>query len=152
MTTAKEKSEASFTAALSVAARKMRNVFDARVKTHGLTLARARALQYLAREENVSQRDLADHLEIEHPSVVRLLDGLEKQGLIVREAMDGDRRAKRIELTAASRDLIKELDGITKAMRRQLLEGIDPTALETALRVLQHVAQQADRLIGESDR
>jgi MarR family transcriptional regulator for hemolysin len=152
MTTEKENAEAALTMALSIAARKMRNVFDARVRTKGLTLAKARALQYLARHHTVSQRDLANHLEIEHPSAVRLLDGLAKQGLIVRRPMEGDRRANRIELTEASRGLVEELDGITKAMRKDLLDGLDPDALAGALAVLQNIADRGDALLGGNPR
>ncbi|MCZ7500982.1 MarR family winged helix-turn-helix transcriptional regulator [Agrobacterium sp. ST15.13.015] len=148
MTKEKETAEAALTMALSIAARKMRNVFDARVRTKGLTLAKARALQYLARHDNVSQRDLANHLEIEHPSVVRLLDGLAKQGLIVRRPMDGDRRANRIELTKTSRELVADLDKITKTMRKDLLDGLDQEALASALSVLQKIADRGDALLG----
>ncbi|ENR65033.1 hypothetical protein C032_02700 [Brucella abortus 63/294] len=80
---------AAFTMGLSTAARKMRNLFDSRVRERGLTLARARVLLLLAQQRDWNQRELADALEIEHPSVVRLLDGLEKQGMIVRASVEG---------------------------------------------------------------
>lgn len=85
---------------LSLASRKMRNLFDALVRERGLTLARARALLLLAETRTWTQRELAEELEIEQPTVVRLLDGMEKQGLIVRQPVAGDRRANHIKLTA----------------------------------------------------
>ncbi|WP_156503162.1 MarR family winged helix-turn-helix transcriptional regulator, partial [Tistrella mobilis] len=79
---------------LATASRKMRTGFDALVRTRGLTLARARALMLLARHPGISQTELAGLLEIENPTVVRLLDGLEKQGLIRRTPAETDRRGE----------------------------------------------------------
>ncbi|EBY6940156.1 MarR family transcriptional regulator, partial [Escherichia coli] len=84
--------------------RKMRTMFDARVREQGLTLSRARLLLLLAKGDGVTQRELAEALEIEQPSLVTLLDGLERQGLIVREPLETDRRANRVVLTPEARD------------------------------------------------
>lgn len=65
--------------ALATVNRKLRSVFDARVKERGLTLPRARMLFALARKEGLNQRELAEELDIETPTIVRLLDGMEKQ-------------------------------------------------------------------------
>jgi MarR family transcriptional regulator for hemolysin len=84
---------------LSRVQRKMRALFDARVKERGLTLPRARALLILGRGAELNQRELAEELDIETPTLVRLLDGMEKQGFIERRSVEGDRRAKQIAMT-----------------------------------------------------
>ncbi|MFD2650779.1 MarR family winged helix-turn-helix transcriptional regulator [Brucella rhizosphaerae] len=152
MSQAKLELEAAFTMGLSTAARKMRNLFDSRVRERGLTLARARVLLLLAEQRDWNQRELADALEIEHPSVVRLLDGLEKQGLIYRAAVEGDRRAKRIELTDEAQAQARQLQEITQAIRGELLQRIDPKALETALTVLQEISHNVETALAEKDR
>lgn len=152
MSQAKLELEAAFTMGLSTAARKMRNLFDSRVRERGLTLARARVLLLLAEQRDWNQRELADALEIEHPSVVRLLDGLEKQGLIYRAAVEGDRRAKRIELTDEAQAQARQLQEITQAIRGELLQRIDPKALETALTVLQEISHTVETALAEKDR
>ena len=152
MSQAKLELEAAFTMGLSTAARKMRNLFDSRVRERGLTLARARVLLLLAEQRDWNQRELADVLEIEHPSVVRLLDGLEKQGLIYRAAVEGDRRAKRIELTDEAQAQARQLQEITQAIRGELLQRIDPKALETALTVLQEISHNVETALAEKDR
>lgn len=144
--------EAAFTMELSTAARKMRNLFDSRVRERGLTLARARVLLLLAQQRDWNQRELADALEIEHPSVVRLLDGLEKQGMIYRAAVEGDRRAKRIELTDAAQTQVRELQDITRAIRSELLHRIDRPSLEAALSVLQEISRTAETTLAGKDR
>ncbi|KAB2688635.1 MarR family transcriptional regulator [Brucella pseudogrignonensis] len=152
MSQSKLELEAAFTMGLSTAARKMRNLFDSRVRERGLTLARARVLLLLAEQRDWNQRELADALEIEHPSVVRLLDGLEKQQLIYRAAVEGDRRAKRIELTEAAQAQVKQLQEITQAIRAELLQKIDQKSLETALTVLQEISQTVEATLADKDR
>ncbi|OYR12336.1 MarR family winged helix-turn-helix transcriptional regulator [Brucella grignonensis] len=152
MSQTKQELEAAFTMGLSTAARKMRNLFDSRVRERGLTLARARVLLLLAEQRDWNQRELADALEIEHPSVVRLLDGLEKQGLIYRAAVEGDRRAKRIELTDEAQAQVKQLKAITQAIRAELLQRIDPQALETALAVFHEINQTVETALTDKDR
>jgi MarR family transcriptional regulator for hemolysin len=98
----------------------------------------------LAQDRDWNQRELADALEIEHPSVVRLLDGLEKQELIRRVPVEGDRRAKRIELTTEGQEQVRELQDVTHHIRAELLEKIDRQSLENALFVLQEVTRTAE--------
>ena len=126
----------SFLTDLSVAGRKMRTLFDGKMKERGLTLSRARALLYLSNNEAVSQTELASVLEIEQPTVVRLLDGLEKQELIERKAVDGDRRTKQICLTDKSQQQVSEIQDIVDQMRRLLLADLTDDELVVASRVL----------------
>ncbi|WP_110377956.1 MarR family transcriptional regulator [Chelatococcus asaccharovorans] len=136
---------AAFTFELATAGRKMRKLFDRYVRERGLTLPRARALLLLAQERSWNQTELADALEIEHPSVVRLLDGLERQGLITRSAVAGDRRAKQIELTIAAQAQVRDLEELTERLRTTLLQGIDAASLAVALSTLQRVVANAEQ-------
>ncbi|MBS7697139.1 MAG: MarR family transcriptional regulator [Chelatococcus sp.] len=123
----------------------MRKLFDRYVRERGLTLPRARALLFLAQDRSWNQTELADALEIEHPSVVRLLDGLERQGLITRCAVVGDRRAKQIELTVSAQAQVRELEELTERLRFDLLQDIDAASLEVALSTLRRFVANAER-------
>src|SRR5690349_12536608 len=88
--------------------RAIRTLFDARIKPHGLTLARARLLKYLSKGgEGSTQTKIAAALGVELPSMVTLIDGLESKGLVVRRPVEGDRRARGIFLTEAA---LQEVD------------------------------------------
>ncbi len=76
---------AEFLEELSVTSRKLRTLFDAQVRARGLTLARARTLIHLSRKDGMTQTELAEILEVEGPTLVRLLDGLEAQHSAVKE-------------------------------------------------------------------
>lgn len=128
-----------FASELSIASRKMHTRFDAMVKERGLTLSRARALRYLSRHDAVNQTELASVLEIEGSTMVRLLDGLEEQGLVERKAVDGDRRAKQIFLTAAAAAQVEELEAIIEVLHDAMFAGLDGSDLRSAIEVLRRI-------------
>ena len=132
---------AAFVDELSKANRKLRTLFDARVRTHGLTLSRARLLMHLANAEGATQSELADALEVEQPSMVGLIDALEKMGFIERRAVEGDRRARAIFLTEVARGEADEILTFACELRQQVLNGVDEKDLKIATRVLQQVTR-----------
>ncbi|MGH7006561.1 MAG: MarR family winged helix-turn-helix transcriptional regulator [Alphaproteobacteria bacterium] len=133
---------------LSKASRKLRTLFDARVKQLGLTHARARVLMLLDRLEGLNQKELAEELEIETPTMVRLLDGLEGQGFIERRTVAGDRRAKQIHITATGSRLAKQVNELAEALRAEILRGIGEQELRQAVTVLKAVNRNIGTLGG----
>ncbi|WP_347267360.1 MarR family transcriptional regulator [Paracoccus sp. (in: a-proteobacteria)] len=121
--------------------RALRASFDRRGGRHGLTFARARLLTTIARHPGVSQARLAALLEIETPTLKRLLDALEAQGLAERRPTPGDARKHAIHLTAAAQ--IPPLLGFRAEAERALAAGIPPDDLETTRRTLARMAQNA---------
>jgi len=124
--------------------RKLRTLFDARAKAHGLTLSRARLLFHLAQSDGQTQVKLAELLEIEQPTLVRLIDGLEAKGLIERRSVNCDRRSKQVFLTAAARRQAEDIIAFANDMRAQVLEGIDEADIEAATEVLGKAARNIE--------
>lgn len=126
--------------------RRMRTVFDNMVKEKGLTLARARILRLLKRSgSGATQSALATELEIEGPTLVRLLDNLESLGWIERQAVEGDRRAKQIVLTQEGGRQADEVDLIARGFRSVLFRDIDAADMATAIKVIRHISENMDR-------
>jgi len=136
--------KAVFSEELIKVSRKMRNLFDARVRAEGLTLPRARALIFLGRKGCMTQTELAEMLEIEGPTLVPLLDSLEKQGLIRRQPVDGDRRAKHIALTSAGQEQAAHMDALVQDFRRDVLKDIPEEDLQIAIRVCQAMVRNIE--------
>ena len=84
---------------LSDVARTMRTYIDQRAREHGMTRAQWSVLARLERHEGMTQAEMADALEIQPISLVRLIDRLCLQGLIERRPHPRDRRANRLYLT-----------------------------------------------------
>ncbi|MGE6782086.1 MarR family winged helix-turn-helix transcriptional regulator [Ensifer adhaerens] len=135
--------------ALSLVNRKLRAVFDARVKERGLTLSRARALFALTKKDGLNQRELADELDIETPTLVRLLDGMEKQGFIERRVEVSDRRAKQIHMTELGRTVADEILRLADDIRAEVLQGIDAAELAVTKRVVRAIADNVQSLARE---
>ena len=133
--------QAAFTAELASANRKLRVLVDERARNMGLTLSRARLLMQLAKADGPIQSDLAGLLDIEQPTLVRLLDGLERTGMIERRAAPGDRRARRVFLTPAARAQAEDILAFLTELRADVLDGIDKEELEIALRVLSRMSR-----------
>lgn len=130
-----------FATELSTTSRKMHTLFDGMAKERGLTLSRARALRYLSQHSPVNQTELAAVLEIEGSTMVRLLDGLEEQGLVERNAVDGDRRAKQVTLTAAAAGQLEELDAIIGVLHEAMFQGLEEGELEAGVALLRRISR-----------
>ena len=81
-------------AQLVESSRLLRNYIDARAKVRGTTRAQWIVLFRLRQQEGLSQVDLAEVLELQPISLVRLLDRLVEHGLLERRPDPRDRRAK----------------------------------------------------------
>ena len=116
---------------LSDVARLMRTVFDRRVRELGLTRAQWLVLTRLYRRPGASQTELADMLEVDRASAGRMIDRMEKGGWVERRADPGDRRVRRLHLTAAARR--KQLTRLAARVksRLQTLAGTDPSGVDS---------------------
>ena len=127
--------------------RAWRAELDRRLGHLGLSQARWQVLLNLARMKGVqpTQRELAQSISIEGPTLARLLDGLEKQGLVKRLAVTEDRRAKRIMLTQEAGPLIEKIETIAEALRKELLSGLDDEEIAICQQVHQRVLANLER-------
>jgi MarR family transcriptional regulator for hemolysin len=126
--------------------RLLRNYIDHRAKTRGTTRAQWIVLFRLREQEGLSQVDLADVLELQPISLVRLLDRLVEHGLVERRSDPRDRRANRLFLTAAGRQLADDLDSLRDAIATDVLQGVPTAALETSLKALRDVKDRIKTL------
>ncbi|MFK0163767.1 MarR family winged helix-turn-helix transcriptional regulator [Rhizobium sp. NPDC090279] len=121
---------------LSAFNRKLRAAFDALVREHGMTLSRARVFRKLSRRDGINQRELADELELETPTLVRILDAMEAQNFIERRAALSDRRAKQIFMTESGKVVAAEVEALATGVRADILEGISDEDVSMALKVI----------------
>lgn len=127
--------------------RRWRKLLDERLKDLGVTQARWTTMVYLQRGgEGLTQRELAQLMAIENPTLVRLLDSLEEQGLIERRPCKRDRRARRLHLTGPGERFMKDLNERANILRDEMLEGINDQQLEVALGVFSQIMENAHQL------
>jgi MarR family transcriptional regulator for hemolysin len=85
----------------------------------------------------MSQRALADLVGVEGPSMVSMLDRLEREGLLTRAPSPTDRRVKLVQLTEAGTALFKQVRKEADAVRAALLGDIPADKLEAATELLE---------------
>ena len=138
--------ESNFATELALVSRKWQARLDERLKHTGLTVARWQALLQISRNDQpLTQKELAGQLKIEGPTLVRILDGLEARGLIERQSVSADRRAKALVMTAAARPIIDQIACIADALRHELLAGFDYDELAIAADVLRRIGENLER-------
>jgi MarR family transcriptional regulator for hemolysin len=126
-------------------ARRMRQAVDAEMRLIGLTEATWRPLMYVrSLGDGVRQKELATAMSIEGPSLVRLLDNLERRGFIERREDETDRRARGIHLTRSGRELAVRAARIGNGFQARLLAGVPLAELETCERVLQTLEREME--------
>ncbi len=122
---------------LVVAARKWRRASDGLLTAYNVSEACSTPLLIAGRlGEAVRQVTLAEHVGIEGPSLVRLLDQLCAAGLVRRDEDPDDRRAKTITLTDAGRAVTEKMEEDLRSLRARVLKGVTRADLEATLRVL----------------
>src|ERR1700759_4392062 len=126
-------------AQLVESSRLLPNYIDHRAKSRGTTRAQWIVLFRLRDQEGLSQVDLADVLELQPISLVRLLDRLVEHGLLERGADPNDRRTNRLFLTASGRQLVDDLDSLRNSIASDVLQDVPAPAIQTSLETLRDI-------------
>ncbi|MGW8270169.1 MAG: MarR family winged helix-turn-helix transcriptional regulator [Burkholderiales bacterium] len=109
---------------LNDVARLLRTTYDRRVKSLGLTRSQWWVLTHLFRAQGTTQSELAEVLEIEKPTLGRLLDRLEAKGWVRREHDAHDRRAWRVYLSESAEPAMKTMRAVAAEVRRDAMAGL----------------------------
>lgn len=134
-------------------ARLWRTVADKELAPLGLTNSRWTLLWKLkGLNDNVSQKTLAKALEIELPSLMRTLQQLETQGLILRYNCHSDKRVRIVRLTDAGKSVLTEIEGLILQIRRDMMVGIDDAELKVFEKVIERLIHNALGKLDEQNR
>jgi MarR family transcriptional regulator for hemolysin len=141
---------------LFLAHRSVHDELDRRLGEHGATLWNWVLLKEAANADGASQRQLAQHMRIEPPTLVRHLDKLAEQGLVERRPDPDDRRVVRVVVTPAGRARLAELHAIVHELDdelRGILTKRDTEVLSRALpRVHAYFEQNKDKEVPDVRR
>jgi DNA-binding MarR family transcriptional regulator len=107
------------------------------LKTEELSLTQYSALRILrGAPSGLSCGEVADRLIAREPDITRLLDRLEKRGLISRSRETKDRRTVVVRMTSAGLDLVGRLDGPVQAVHREQLGHLGEKRLKELSKLL----------------
>ncbi|MDN3562776.1 MarR family transcriptional regulator [Paeniroseomonas aquatica] len=135
---------------LTDVARLVRTLADRRARAHGMTRAQWMILARLRRHDGLTQRELAELLEVEPITVGRLVDRLAARGMIERRADPADRRCWRLHLRPEAALALAEIDAARRAFDAAATRGLPEAQRAAAMAAL--LAMKTNLLAGaESD-
>ncbi|MBO9576843.1 MAG: MarR family transcriptional regulator [Sphingobium sp.] len=136
LTDARLEREYGFTYRTILFARRYRALLDEQLRPMGYGTARMEALSTIDRaREPSAQIAIAKRIGIEGPTLTRMLDALEAEGLVVRRADPNDRRTKLIELTPDGKRALDEIMRVAHNFRKSILEDLNDAELDAVNKV-----------------
>ena len=124
---------------LFLAHRSVHDELDRRLSEHGASLWNWVLLKEAANADGASQRQLAQHMRIEPPTLVGHLDKLAEQGLVERRPDPDDRRVVRVVITPTGRARLAELHAIVHELDDELRGILTKRDVEVLARALPRV-------------
>lgn len=125
---------------LLVISRLYRRELDNALKKYGLSEAIALPLRFLTKMgKPLKQKELADYLNIESATLVKVLTILEERGLVLRHAQDGDKRVRLVSLSEKGKALNEQLHKDLVYIRMNLFQGMEKEDMKTFIGYLNKI-------------
>jgi DNA-binding MarR family transcriptional regulator len=108
------------------------------MKQHGLTGTQYNVLRILrgAEPDGLPCKGISDRMISRDPDITRLLDRMEKRGLITRERQTLDRRVVLTRITATGLDTLKKLDVPVDEVHKKQFRNVEPAKLKMLAEIL----------------
>jgi MarR family transcriptional regulator for hemolysin len=140
--------EESIGAWLTLATQTYHRAVSDELAPHGITYRQSMVLGWLALEGDLSQTELAAKMMVEPPTLVGILDRMERDGWITRHNCPGDRRKKIIRANPAAEPVWERIVECALRVRQRAIKGFSECELvelkNLLLRVQQNLKNQAD--------
>jgi len=108
---------------------------------HGITYRQSMVLGWLALEGELSQSELAHKMMVEPPTLVGILDRMERDGWISRHNCPSDRRKNIIRANPAAEPVWEKIVECAMRVRERATQGLSERQLLTLKKLLRRVGQ-----------
>ena len=123
------------------------------VKTAGLTGAQYNVLRILrGAGEGLACKEIGERMISSDPDITRLLDRMEKRGLITRERQSDDRRVVKTRITAKGLGMLKGLDQPVRELHKRQFQRLSAARLAALASTLEEIRlqQAGDPQLGQT--
>jgi MarR family transcriptional regulator, transcriptional regulator for hemolysin len=124
---------------ICMASRAFERAMNEELAPSGITYRQCQVLAWLAIAGNLSQTDLADRLRIEPPTLVGILDRMEREGWVRRESDPHDRRRKLVVPTPKAVPVWSKIVACSDRVRARGNRGVSPAEQELLKNLLKRV-------------
>src|SRR5690606_21563051 len=101
------------------------------------------ALEVLVDHGPLSMNDLAGRLFLDKSTTSRVVDALERKGHATRKADPADRRALRLNVTAAGRELLERIRSEILTEEKSLMAEFEPVIRREMTRLIHRLSRAA---------
>ncbi|MCM3338316.1 MarR family transcriptional regulator [Paenibacillus sp. MER TA 81-3] len=135
--------------AMGVTYRKLSNLLQQRLKEYDITPEQWSVLYQIGRGNGLIQKEIAERSGKDKPTTTRILDHLERKGLIYKKTGENDRRSFLVNITDKGRLLIQETTPIEQQVAEDIKQCVSQeeydVLMELLLRISNHVNELTDR-------
>ena len=104
-----------------------------------LNRSQASILFTLHQRSSMSQKDLAESLNMTPPSITSAIRKMEKDGYISRKQDESDQRVMRLALTEKGESCIQNVKKVAEEMRELIFRGMSPEEIMLFRRLLMQI-------------
>ena len=104
------------------------------------------AIYHIAQNKKLSQKDLANKLNVTPASVSVIVNRMESEGLLIRVADERDGRKVNLLLTEKGESLVSQVRNSWCKIQEEITVGFNESEKATLLRLLQKVEKNLDEL------
>jgi DNA-binding MarR family transcriptional regulator len=109
------------------------------LKRSGINISRWRVLAVLQDHGRLNISQIVERTIIEQPTVSRIVDQLEHEGLAFRESCDEDSRFVQVMLTEAGKKAFDEIYPLASRHQEQALQGFTQKEIKTLVGFLERI-------------
>jgi len=113
----------------------------------GLTGTKWKIIVVLSIKEGITQKHVADMAFVEAPTIVPVIDKMEKEGYLTRQSDPNDRRNNLIFMTKKSKDIVDPIIDCILEIRNMGLNKISKKDMETTKKVLEQIMNNTEEFI-----
>ena len=110
-----------------------------RLRRSGINIARWRVLAVLKDHGQMNMSQIVESTIIEQPTVSRIVDQLEREGLALRETCGHDSRFVQVRLTEAGEKAFTDIYPTATTHQEQALQGFTPSEIKTLISFLERM-------------
>jgi len=126
-----------------------RKAFEGLVSRLGIHRSQHIMLMHLAKDEGMSQKALAEHLQISDAAVAVTIKKLEAGGYIEKRASENDGRYNNIKITGKGREIVSASEKFFTAVDLAMTKGISDEMLECFVLCLEMMQKNLCEFSGE---
>jgi len=113
----------------------------------GLAGSKWKIIVVLSLKEGITQKHIADMAFVEAPTLVPVIDKMQKEGYLTRQSDPKDRRNNLIFMTKKSRDIVDPIIECILEIRNMGLNKISKKDMEIAKKVLEQITSNTEDFI-----